>query len=202
MKVTKTSVHRLTIEKGCGCKATREFEDVRYTKPIAEGVFIACDKHEKSKAVAEVIGEILIESLESAAVDAGKTVVASRESTPTSLSGTSGESVQSMGAPTMPKTREKRDPLATKNAKFDRPDARVPQNPYGNLNVASHDDLSDEEMVQEGITITGDIDSVPEDPNVDAALTRGLQSMEDIFDAEDVKSGGVSTTLIERQAVD
>ena len=52
MKVTKTSVHRLTIEKGCGCKATREYEDVRYTKPINDAEFFACEKHDKSKVVA------------------------------------------------------------------------------------------------------------------------------------------------------
>jgi hypothetical protein len=73
MKVTKTSVHRLTIEKGCGCKATREYEDVRYTKPINEAEFLACDKHDKSKVVAEVIGEMLIESLEQAAETAKAT---------------------------------------------------------------------------------------------------------------------------------
>jgi hypothetical protein len=202
MKVTKTSVHRLTIEKGCGCKATREYEDIRYTKPIGEGVFTACEKHEKMKQLAEFAGEMLIESLDKEAEIAGKTpVVVGRESVPTSLSGTSGESVQSMGAPVMPKTREKRDPLAPRTARYDRPDVHKPSNTNltGSLITA---DVSDEELVEEGITITGDIDGVPQDPNVDAALAKGLQSMEDIFDAEDTKSGGVSTTLIERQAVD
>lgn len=201
MKVTKTSVHRLTIEKGCGCKATREYEDVRYTKPLAEGVFTACEKHEKMKQLAEFAGEMLLEALDKEAEIAGKTVVVTRESTPTSLSGTSGESVQSMGAPVMPKTREKRDPLAPRTARYDRPDAHKPSNTNltGNLITA---DISDEELAEEGITMTGDIDGVPQDPNVDKALNAGLATMEDIFDAEDTKAGGVSTTLIERQAVD
>jgi hypothetical protein len=202
MKVTRTSVHRLTIEKGCGCKATREYEDLRYTKPVAEGVFTACEKHEKMKQLAEFAGEMLLEALDKEAEIAGKAPVAvTRESTPTSLSGTSGESVQSMGAPVMPKTREKRDPLAPRTARYDRPDAHKPSNTNltGALITA---DISDEELVEEGITITGDIDGVPQDPSVDKALSAGLSQMEDIFDAEDTKAGGVSTTLIERQAVD
>src|SRR5271168_34498 len=97
MKVTKTSVHRLTIEKGCGCKATREYEDVRYTKPLGEAFFIACEKHKLKKDFAEFAGEMLIEALDKEAETAGKTVSVIRESTPTSLQGTSGESIQSMG---------------------------------------------------------------------------------------------------------
>src|SRR5271170_3431075 len=111
MKVTRTSVHRLTIEKTCGCQATREYEDVRYAKPLGEGVFTPCEKHEKNKLVAEFAGEMLLEALDKEAETAGKTFTAERVATPTSLSGTSGESVQSMGAPIMPKTREKQDPL-------------------------------------------------------------------------------------------
>ena len=61
MKVTKTSVHRLTIEKTCGCQATREYQDVRYAKPLAEGVFTPCEKHEKNKLVSEFAGEMLLE---------------------------------------------------------------------------------------------------------------------------------------------
>src|SRR5882724_8833909 len=110
MKVTKTSVHRLTVEKTCGCQATREYEDSRYTKPIGEGVFTACDKHEKNKLVSEFAGEMLLEALDKEAESAGKTpAVTYRESSPTSLSGTTGESVSSMGAPNIPRTREKVD---------------------------------------------------------------------------------------------
>ena len=200
MKVTKTSVHRLTIEKSCGCQATREYEDVRYTKPIGEGVFTACQKHAKG-VIAEFAGEMLIEALDKEAETAGKTAVVLRESVPTSLSGTTGESVQSMGAPVIPKTREKRDPLAPRTASFDRPDMRHPQNPFGNLNTAGQD-LTDEEIEQAGITMTGDIDGVPQDPSVDAALGAGLSQLEEVFDDEDARAGGVDRTLVNKQAVD
>jgi hypothetical protein len=202
MKVTKTSVHRLTIEKTCGCAATREYADVRYAKPIAEGTFTPCDKHEKNKLVAEFAGEMLLEALDKEAESAGKTNVVLRESAPTSLSGTTGESVTSMGAPVMPKTRDKRNPLEPKTARFDRPDMKHPSNTqYGNLNVAG-EDLTDEEIQEAGITMTGDIDGVPQDPRVDAALGEGLGALEEAFDEEDVRTGGVSQKLINIQAVD
>ena len=203
MKVSKTSVHRLTIEKGCGCQATREFEDVRYTKPLGEGVFTPCEKHEKSKAVAEVIGEILIESLESAAVEASKAPIAVAHSeVATSLSGTTGGSVTSMGTVNV-KPREKVDPLKPRTARFERPDLRHPQNTnFGNLNVAQHDDISEEELEAEGITMNGSIDDVPEDPKATAILNRDLSQLEDMLDEDDVREGGVSQTLINRQAVD
>ena len=83
------------------------------------------------------------------------------------------------------------------------PDARRPQNTqYGNLNIAQHDDLTDEELAEQGITMTGDIDGVDADPRVDAALNTGLSELEDVFDDEDAKAGGVSQKLVERQAVD
>src|SRR5271155_5705707 len=204
MKVTKTSVHRLTIEKTCGCQATREYEDVRYAKPLAEGLFTPCEKHEKNKLVSEFAGEMLLEALDKEAENASKAPTASthRESA-TTMSGTSGESVTSMGPPNIPKTREKRNPLETKTARFERPDAHRPSNTaYGNLNVADQDDISPEELEGEGITITGNIDDVPQDPRVDAALDTGLGQLEEAFDAEDVRSGGVSQTLIDRFAVD
>jgi len=203
MKVTKTSVHRLTVEKTCGCQATREYADVRYSKPLAEGVFTACEKHEKNKAIAEFAGEMLLEALDKEAESAGKTVV-TRESSPTQLSGTIGESVQSMGAPVMPKTREKRNPLESKTARFERPNASRPTNTNftGNLNIAHEDDISPEELEEQGITITGDIDGVPQDPRVDAALGAGLSELESVFDAEDVRTSGVSERLIEKQAID
>lgn len=204
MKVTRTSVHRLTVEKTCGCQATREYEDARYTKPLAEGVFTACEKHEKNKLVAEFAGEMLLEALDKEAESAGKTAVVLRENAPTALSGTSGETVTSMGAPVMPKTREKRNPLEAKTASFDRPDMRRPQNPNptGNLNLAGHEDISPEELEAEGITMNGSIDDVPEDSRVSAGLGRELQHIEDILDDDDVKEGGVSQTLINRQAAD
>lgn len=202
MKVTKTSIHRLTVEKTCGCQATREYTDAHYAKPLAEGVFTPCEKHEKNKLVAEFAGEMMLEALDKEAETAGKTAVVLREPTPTALSGTTGASVQSMGAPSVPKIRDKVDPLKPHTARVERPDARRPQNTaYGNLNVAAQD-LTDEEMEEAGITITGDIDGVAPDPRIDAALNTGLKQLEDVFDNEDAKSGGVSQRLIDTQAVD
>jgi|SRR5271157_2678468 len=203
MKVTKTSVHRLAIEKGCGCAAIREYEDIRYTKPIAEGKFTPCEKHEKNKMMAEFAGEMLIEALDKEAESAGKTVT-TRGEVSTTMSGTSGENVTSLGAPVIPKSREKVDPLKPRTAHFDRPDPRLPQNTNltGNLNVAMHDDISPEELEAEGITMDGSIDSVPEDPRVDATLNENLGKFEDLLDDDDSKLGGVSQTLINRQAVD
>src|SRR5271154_5724438 len=102
MEVTKTSIHRLSIKKTCGCQAIREYADVRYVKPLGDGVFTACEKHEKNKLVAEFAGEVLLEALDKEALTAGKAVSTFRESA-TALSGTVGESVTSMGAPNMPK---------------------------------------------------------------------------------------------------
>jgi hypothetical protein len=203
MKVTKTSVHRLTVAKTCGCSATREYEDARYAKPIGEGAFTPCEKHEKNKAVAEFAGEMLLEALDKEAESAGKTPTVTRESVPTALSGTTGEQVTSMGAPTVPKIRDKRDPLAPRTASFDRPDMRHPQNTqYGNLNIAQHDDVSDEEMAGAGITMSGSIDEVAEDPNATAVIQRDLEQIEGLLDEDDIKSSGVSQKLINAQAVD
>ena len=204
MEVTKTSVHRLTIKKTCGCEATREYADVRYAKPLAEGLFTPCEKHEKNKLVSEFAGEMLLEALDKEAENASKAPTASthRESA-TTMSGTSGESVTSMGAPNIPKTREKRNPLETKTARFERPDAHRPSNTaYGNLNVADQDDISPEELGAEGITMSGSIDDVPEDPRATAVIQRDLNQIEDILDDDDVKSSGVSKTLVDRFAVD
>jgi hypothetical protein len=190
MKVTKTSVHRLTIEKGCGCKATREYEDMRYTKPINEAEFAACEKHDKSKVVAEVIGEMLMESLEQAAETAKTTtfVPAQRQVAEGDQGGVvatseAGGSTQAMGMVMPPKIREKRDPLAPKTASFERPNLRLPQNT--NLNVARPEQVSDEELAEEGITMTGDISDVPADPNIEAAIAGDLAQLESVLDSDE-----------------
>ena len=160
-------------------------------------------KHKKNKLVAEFAGEMLIEALDKEAEAAGKApAVATRAETVTSLSGTTGGSVTSMGTVNV-KPREKVDPLKPRTAKFERPDLRHPQNTnFGNLNVAQHDDISEEELEAEGITMNGSIDDVPEDPKATAALNRDLNQLEDMLDDDDVREGGVSQTLINRQAVD
>src|SRR5271167_4289751 len=190
MKVTKTSVHRLTIEKGCGCKATREYEDVRYTKPINEAEFFACEKHDKSKVVAEVIGEMLTESLEQAA-EAAKTTtfvpahrnVAEGDNGGIQATTEAGGSTQAMGMVMPPKIREKRDPLAAKTASFERPNLRLPQNT--SINVAHAEQVSDEDIHDAGITITGDISDVPADPNIEARIAQDLQQLESVLDSDE-----------------
>lgn len=203
MKVTKSSVHRLSVEKACGCKATREYEDVRYAKPLADAVFQACEKHDKNKAFAEFAGEMLIESLEKEAETAGKTTFVSsgRQVEPGDTGGLvataeAGGSVQAMGV-NMPKRREPRDPLEQKNARM-----AVPQgparpshtDPTGHLNIAQP--LTDEELAEAGITMTGDIDGVPADPNVDADVEESLDAMSGYLDAQDAKEQGVPLALL------
>jgi|SRR5580658_9612860 hypothetical protein len=188
MKVTKTSVHRLTIEKGCGCKATREYEDLRYTKPINEAEFAACEKHDKSKVVAEVIGEMLIESLEQAAETAKATTTLVTRPVPEGSGGVqatteAGGSAQNMGMTMPPKIRPKRDPLEPKTASYERPNLRLPQNT--SLNVARPEQVSDEDIEESGITITGDISDVPADPNIEAAIAGDLAQLESVLDSDE-----------------
>lgn len=203
MKVTKSSVHRLSIEKACGCKATREYEDVRYTKPLSEAEFAACEKHDKNKAFAEFAGEMLIESLEKEAETAGKNTFASGRQVEQGDTGglvataEAGGSVQAMGV-NMPKRREPRDPLESKTSRMAVPQGGQPRpsntDPTGHLNMAQP--LTDEELAEAGITMTGDIDGVAADPDVDAELEHGLEVMGDYLDAQDAKEQGVPLSLL------
>lgn len=208
MKVTKTSVHRLTIEKGCGCKATREYEDVRYTKPLGEATFIACDKHKLKKDFAEFAGEMLIEALDKEAETAGKNTfvqshrqVAEGDNAGVQATSEAGGSVQAMGMTMPPKIREKRDPLASKTATVNRDAGRLPQNrdlhPTGNLNTAGYE----VDLEKEGITMDHNIDDVEADPRVDAVMQSELRQLEEIFDDEDQGAQGVPASAL-RQAVD
>ena len=188
MKVTRTSVHRLTITKTCGCSATREYNDLRYTKPLAEGKFTPCDKHEKNKLVAEFAGEMLLEALDKEASESGKAFVPARQVTEGDSGGVQApgaESVQAMGM-VMPKIREKSaDPLAVKTRTRPAPTGPRPQNTAltGNLHVAQP--LTDEEIAEEGITITGSIEDVPADPNVDALVQANLEGQGDVLDEDE-----------------
>jgi hypothetical protein len=203
MKVTKSSVHRLSIEKGCGCKATREYEDARYAKPLAEASFAACDKHKAKKDFAEFAGEMLIEALDKEAETAGKnTFVSSSRQVEVGDTGglvataEAGGSVQAMGV-VMPKRREPRDPLEQKNARM-----AVPQgparpshtDPTGHLNIAQP--LTDEELAEAGITMDGSIEGVAADPNVDADVEDSLDAMSGYLDAQDAKEQGVPLALL------
>jgi hypothetical protein len=193
MKVTKNSIHRLTIEKDCGCKATREYEDVRYTKPLADGSFSPCNKHSKG-VIAEFAGEMLIEALNKEAETAGKTTFVQQE-TPVGLSGTTGASVTSMGGP---KVRKPQDPLAQKTLVRPAPSGHQPT---GNLNIAMPaGELSPEELEEAGITMTGDIDGVPADPRIDRVIEEAIEGeggvLSTLLDAQDAKDQGVPLSLL------
>jgi hypothetical protein len=73
MKVTKTSIHRISVDMtGCGCYAMQEFEDADFKKPVggekAKAQFNACKKHLKQPG-SELIEMILVELVEKEALD-------------------------------------------------------------------------------------------------------------------------------------
>jgi hypothetical protein len=76
MKVTKSSIHRITVDMtGCGCFAMQEFEDADFKKPIGKATFTACKKHIKQPGV-DIIEMLLTELLEKEALDHKVTPVA------------------------------------------------------------------------------------------------------------------------------
>jgi hypothetical protein len=209
MKLHKTTIHRLVLEKGCGCSAVREYEDQRYTKPLAEGKFTPCDKHKTQKAIVEFAGEMLLESLDKEAESAGKSLPSNafRPVVEGDTGGVSaqGESVQTMGIANLPKRntdgspmqRQKRDPLQITKVLVDRPDQiRHKASDTGNLNIAAAD-----EEVGDGITISGDIDTVAEDPRLSGVVADGLGEIEDALDELDMKDAGVPRNVL-NQATD
>jgi hypothetical protein len=69
MKVTKSSIHRITADTGCGCKVMREYEDIDFKKPIGEsGTFSPCEKHTGVAGV-DVIEMVLSELVDKEAED-------------------------------------------------------------------------------------------------------------------------------------
>ena len=192
MKVTKTSVHRLTVEKTCGCQATREYEDHRYAKPLGDGQFTPCDKHRAQKAVVEFAGEMLLESLDKEAETIAKApdVVARRPNVAEGDSGgvqATGESVQAMGMNMPPKVRsERRGPLAitTRTRPAD------PKLAHLNTAAAEPDDAS--------ITITGDIDTVAKDPRLSSLIEDALGG-DPALDAQDMKDAGIPQKALQQE---
>jgi hypothetical protein len=208
MKLTKTTINRLMLEKGCGCNAVREYEDQRYTKPLAEGKFTPCDKHKTQKAIVEFAGEMLLESLDKEAETAGKSIVASPFRPVTDEGGggivATGESQEIMSGINLPKRnndgspmqRQKRDPMQITKVSVDRPDQVRHKAPdTGNLNVAVAEEVGD------GITISGDIDTVAEDPRLSGFVADGLGEIEDALDEYDMKDAGVPRNVL-NQATD
>lgn len=79
MKVTKSAIHRLSVDMSCGCRMYAEFEDAQCKKPIGpapedsepdvDKVFKACAKHEKDASLSMlefIISERLDEAIETA----------------------------------------------------------------------------------------------------------------------------------------
>jgi hypothetical protein len=63
MKITKTSVQRITAETECGCRSTREFEDTEFKMAVGETpTFIPCKKHE-GRTDLDILEMILNESV-------------------------------------------------------------------------------------------------------------------------------------------
>jgi len=98
MKVEKTNVHRLTVERECGCKATREYSDPQYKTALAEATFVSCKKHAKTPDIADMMSMIMREDVDrEAQTNAAPTYAPMRvpQAEPTTLDNTTGETVTS-----------------------------------------------------------------------------------------------------------
>jgi hypothetical protein len=202
MKVTKTSIHRLTIEKDCGCKATREYEDQLYKKPIADAKFSGCEKHSRG-AVAEFAGEMLIEALHKEAEQAKLTYAPMRQVEEGDSGGVtaSGESVQALGVVGLPKrdtNKPRRDPMAITKVSVDRPTpktaaafaaAGVPGEPLPPTEVIK---------TQDGIEVSTEIGvEAPEDPRLSGLVEDTLGGL-DFLDQDDAKGQGVAQRFLDQ----
>jgi hypothetical protein len=114
-----------------------------------------------------------------------------------------GESVQALGVqmperqPNTVKVRQKpADPTAITKVSVDRSDPRVQGRApapadLGNLNVAGSTDLGD------GITATGSIETVTEDPRLSNLVADELEgALEDALDAKDMELNGVPRSAL------
>jgi hypothetical protein len=132
MKVTNTTIHRLSVDMSCGCTMYAEFHDAQCKEPIlpptAETstpdprvrVFIPCQTHGTDAALSMlnfIIGERLDEAIE----EAQKTPVHLYELPPTTttssdgtITGGSVSTVAKINKPNAVRSREKQDPLAIK----------------------------------------------------------------------------------------
>ncbi len=61
MKVRKSTLHKLEVERECGCLVAGDYEDSVYKRPRGEAVFKACAKHDG--AMGEVVEEMMREIL-------------------------------------------------------------------------------------------------------------------------------------------
>jgi len=199
MKIKKTSVFRLELEKdNCPCRISREFADGRYVTPLAEPVFTACEKHDANTEIAEFAKEMMTEALTSEASNAGRQYAPLRQVEPGDSAGVVavGESVQAVGATNLPKrspdtvrTGPRRSPLSITQVSVDRTDQRLPQRKAADTTTAGVEG-------EDGISITGDIETVPEDPNLSGAVVDGLGEIEDALDEADMKDAGVPRSAL------
>jgi hypothetical protein len=204
MKVTKTNVFRLEIERDCGCKATREYEDARYQKGNGEGTTTLCDKHaSKSEDAQEILREMILDNLGMQAELAGKQYAPLRQDIEEGDTGgvtAQGETVQRMGV-NMPKrpdqttaNKPRRDPSTITQLSVDRADSRFPRTaaaaaPGGNLNLAAVDDSD--------ITMDGSIETVPEDPRLSGLIAGELEGeIEAALDEKDMELNGVPRSAL------
>lgn len=121
MKVEKTNVHRLTVERECGCKAVREYTDPQYKEAIAEATYVPCKKHKAKEDLAEMMGMILKEDVDrEAEKNAAPTYAPLRTpvATPASLDGTTSTEDGSITSTpiTRPRPRVAAAPVATGGA--------------------------------------------------------------------------------------
>ncbi len=98
MKVEKTNVHRLSVERECGCKAVREFKDPQYKDPIDEASFEPCKKHKAKGDLSDMMQMIMVEDVNREAESNARPTYAPLrvpDAVPTSLDGSAGETVTS-----------------------------------------------------------------------------------------------------------
>src|SRR5208282_1925594 len=99
MKVEKTNVHRLSVERECGCLAVREYRDPQYKDAISDAEYVPCKKHKAKNDLQEMMQMIMVEDLEREATTTAAVTAAERPHHPiptaTSLDGSSGETVTS-----------------------------------------------------------------------------------------------------------
>ena len=89
MQVYIGTMHRIIIEKKCGCRVSQEFKDAIMKQPDGEATYKPCTKHKKG-VVGEVIKELMLEVLENKAEEHhSKTVIAIAEANATSRTGES-----------------------------------------------------------------------------------------------------------------
>jgi hypothetical protein len=67
MKVLKSTIHKLEVERPCGCKIAGDYEDVAYKQSRGVAIFTACEKHTEGASLVE---ELLREVLEKEALEA------------------------------------------------------------------------------------------------------------------------------------